>query len=233
MEYFDESKKKSKKKKVTIALLFVLAIVLVVGTSYALWQLTLTQTDINKIATGCLNMSLTDKNSINLENAYPLSNEEAEKLTPYTFVIENTCSANVDYYVNLEDITSATKKISKMYLALQLKKEGLEIKADTLEDDIQDESLVLNNAIGGKRLYEGSLLPLGKARFDLKIWLAESTPPVEEVMNASYESKVTVTGVYSNTNTTDNVLYSPSMDSLHIGIIPGDDGIQYVFNQTM
>lgn len=51
-------------------------------------------------------------------------------------------------------------------------------------------------------------------------------------MNASYESKVTVTGIYSNTNTTDNVLYSPSMDSLHIGIISDDDGIQYVFNQT-
>ena len=63
-------------------------------------------------------MSLTnEKNDIHLTNAYPITNEEGKKLTPYSFTITNTCDLFASYTVNLEileDNTLPTKYISSM-----------------------------------------------------------------------------------------------------------------------
>ncbi|MCI8568313.1 MAG: hypothetical protein HFG48_03230, partial [Bacilli bacterium] len=56
MEEFGEGNRES--KKITIVSLAILVVAMVVGTSYALWQLTFTQTGTNVITTGCLNLTL-------------------------------------------------------------------------------------------------------------------------------------------------------------------------------
>lgn len=53
MEKFEDVKN-SKKKKVIIPLFFVLAVVVVAGTSFALWQLTFIQSGTNVITKGCV-----------------------------------------------------------------------------------------------------------------------------------------------------------------------------------
>lgn len=47
------------KKGVIIAIMIALAVVLV-GTSYALWQITLTQESTNVVTTGCFNIEFKD-----------------------------------------------------------------------------------------------------------------------------------------------------------------------------
>lgn len=70
-------KEKSKKKKITIALLAVLTVAMVAGTSFALWQLTFTQSGTNAITTGCLKLTLRDDtDAINLTDATPTTDEE-------------------------------------------------------------------------------------------------------------------------------------------------------------
>ena len=66
---------------------FVSLIVFVTSVSYALWQINLQQESINRITTGCFHISFQDENPINLQNAYPIRDEEASNLIPYTFTI--------------------------------------------------------------------------------------------------------------------------------------------------
>ncbi|MCI8568318.1 MAG: hypothetical protein HFG48_03255 [Bacilli bacterium] len=72
--------------------LLLIILFLILGTSFALWQLTLIQTSTNVVTTACFKLNFNEKDDINLENAYPISDEEAKKLTPYIFTIENVCS---------------------------------------------------------------------------------------------------------------------------------------------
>ena len=77
-----------KKKKILIILGILIAVCTVIGISYAYWILTYSQEGVNRISTSCFSLSLTnEKNDINLENAYPILDEEGKTLTPYSFTI--------------------------------------------------------------------------------------------------------------------------------------------------
>ena len=81
----------------------------IIGISYAVWRLTISQTGINKIATSCLKLELTkEENVINLQNAYPIYDEEGKTLTPYSFTITNTCDMFASFIVQLEMTCSST-----------------------------------------------------------------------------------------------------------------------------
>ena len=75
---------KMKNKKVLIGIGLLMVICITIGVSYAYWRLTLSQTGTNKIMSRCLELTLTnEENAINLEDAYPLTDEEGRQTTPY------------------------------------------------------------------------------------------------------------------------------------------------------
>jgi len=62
--------KKKNKRKLIISIFFIITLIVVAGTSYAMWQMTLVQTSTNKLSTGCIDLNLTNNtNNIILENA--------------------------------------------------------------------------------------------------------------------------------------------------------------------
>ena len=79
----------NKKKTIIIS---IIAIVLLIGASFAYWMVRLTQESTNNIATSCFNLSLSENNAINLQSAYPIKDSEGATLTPYEFTITNNCS---------------------------------------------------------------------------------------------------------------------------------------------
>ena len=90
-----------KNKKTTVALLGVLivAVVITVGVTYALWQITLQQESTNVITTSCFSITFESINeAIHLENAYPITDEEGANLTPYKFKRKNIL---YKYFANL------------------------------------------------------------------------------------------------------------------------------------
>ena len=92
-----------KRKKVLLFIGILIMLCGVIGISYAYWMLTYMQEGLNRVASGCFSLSLTnEKNSINLQNAYPILDEEGKTLTPYSFTITNTCDLFASYTVNLE-----------------------------------------------------------------------------------------------------------------------------------
>ena len=197
MEEFDESKKKSKKQKITIALLAILAVVIVVGTSFALWQLTLTQSGTNVITTGCLNLTLTDDtDAINLVDATPTTDEEGRKLSPYTFTLTNTCTTQTAYVINLETVSSGDKILADEYVKANLLKGTEEIFIDKLVESHQNLDKVITDASRAYMLTSGKLAGNESLQFSLRLWMDESTPALDEVMEATFQGKITITASY-------------------------------------
>ena len=92
----------SKSKVITLTIIGVLlAMSVLIGVSYSLWRITLTQETSNILTASCFDVTFTEDNNISLQNAYPLYDEDGKKLTPYTFTIQNNCEAYATYNIQL------------------------------------------------------------------------------------------------------------------------------------
>lgn len=195
---FDTPKKDNRKnKRRMLTLLILLALVFVGGTSFALWQITLQQTDTNIITTGCLNLTLTnDTDAITVTDATPTIDDEGRKLIPYTFTVENTCTVNTRYVINLETVSDGDKKLADKYVKANLLKGEDEVFIDKLVESNVNEEKVIDTASAAYKLYEGMLPGKTTQTYSLRIWMAEDTEAVEEVMEATWKGKITITASY-------------------------------------
>ena len=187
-------KEKNKTNKILIILGILIGILSLLGISYAIWVLKLNQTNFNIVNSSCLKLNLiNEKNDINIENAYPLLNEEGKSLTPYEFTIENTCDLFVSYSVNLEVLDETTLPIK--YVSVLLNEEGVQRLSnfDTVEATLKNISI-------SKELYKGGIGAGETNNYKLRLWLSEDVGPEDtDAMNKIFTSKVTVTasaGIY-------------------------------------
>ena len=187
-------KEKNKTNKVLIILGILIGILSLLGISYAIWVLNLNQTNFNIVNSSCLKLNLiNEKNDINIENAYPLLNEEGKSLTPYEFTIENTCDLFVSYSVNLEVLDETTLPIK--YVSVLLNEEGVQRLSsfDTVESTLKNISI-------SKELYKGGIGAGETNNYKLRLWLSEDVGPEDvDAMNKLFTAKVTITasaGIY-------------------------------------
>ena len=185
--------KNLKENKKAIIILILLLISLSVGISYAYWRLILQQTGENKIASSCLSIELIDESeSIRMENAFPIIDEEGMQTTPYTFTIRNTCDTFIDYEVSLGMLDTTTLKSE--YVAAVL--DYSEIKTlNTYEET------TIDGYKEGRILQKGSLSQGDEVSYNLRLWMDEDVT-IENTgsMNQTFEAKVVVTatiGSYS------------------------------------
>ena len=182
-----------KENKKAIIILILLLIALSVGISYAYWRLILQQTGENKIASSCLTIELIDESeSIKMENAYPIIDEEGMQTTPYTFTIRNTCDTFIDYEVSLGMLETTTLKSE--YIAAVL--DYNEIKTLNTYEEI-----TIDGYKEGRILQKGSLSQGDEVSYNLRLWMDEDVT-INDVdsMNQTFEAKVVVTatiGSYS------------------------------------
>ncbi len=215
-------KKWYKNQKVIIPLFIVLGLFIIIGTSYALWQITLQQTDTNVITTGCLKLTLTEEtDAINLIDVSPTSDEDGKKLMPYTFTIENTCTTDTNYVINLETISTGDKILADNYVKAYLISNTNQLFLDKLLTKHINEEKVITDATSAYKLYQGTLGNKEKKQFSLRLWLDEDTSAIDEVMNATWQGKVTITANYINNNNTT----SETAVSYIQRIAPSDDSL--------
>ena len=187
-----------KENKKAILILILLLMMICVGISYAYWKLTLQQTETNLVNTGCFEIVFTEKDDIQLDKAYPIKDYEASSLTPYTFTIENTCDSPVSYQINLETMSqgSDVKVLPDEYIKANL----IEINStNTSTNNLTSEYEVektIENAVKAYKLDTGIIQGKEKKTFELRLWLDYDTPAVDEVMNAIYNGKISITGSY-------------------------------------
>lgn len=188
--------KKESLKKLIVPILLLAITFIVSGTTFALWQLTLKQETTNQITSGCFKMSFQDDNPINLQNAYPITDSDGKKLTPYEFTLENTCDSYVSYQINLEILNSSTFTAdNNIKLQLQSNNPKLLTTNTTVEPTLEE-------ARNSYHLETGYIKNKEKAQFNLRLWLDENTPLTEDIMNKSFSSKITVITSHHNNEPT-------------------------------
>ena len=184
--------------KITLSILTIMILVTItIGTSYAYYSVTSEQTRPNEVNTVCFDISYTEgTNSINLENAYPMSEEKALTLTPYTFTVKNNCNSTnstgaINYMVTLNTLTNA----SATYLNASTVRYKLNNNASAILNSAPESSLsdAINTDEGIATSYQlatGSLEPGASATYTLYLWIDEATG--NDVMGETFGAKVLV-----------------------------------------
>ena len=161
---------------ISIISMFLVALILLGGT-FALWFARNVQEGTNRIASlTCLATSINDvTDAININNAYPITNEDGMNTKPYSFSITNNC----DIYVSV-DITLEVQSLTTMPL------EYVRVSLHELGGTI-DNSRILNDDF----LLETEIIlsPNEVLEYDLRIWMDASTP-YEEGRGTTFISKV-------------------------------------------
>ena len=188
-----------KKRNILITIVLLIGIIAIIGVSYAIWFLNLTQTGQNNIVSSCFNITFTDKDNISLQKAYPILDEEGKKLTPYEFTITNTCDSYVSFNVNLEVLNTTTLTNNDAIKAMiSSKTNDTETEITTsLLSSYQTTTKTLDNAQTAFNLTTGYLNAKESKTYTLRLWLDENVDAsTSNVQNAKFSSKVVVTTTY-------------------------------------
>ena len=168
---------------------FIMSLIIIVLSSFSYaFYLNVDNTLENVATTECIKITYVDKDDINIEKTYPLSEEEGSKLTPYEFTITNVCTSLEDYQVNIETLNESTIQTS-----------NIRVKLDNNESSIlgnKEEVLnYVNSDIKESRKIETGILNANGSRtYKLRMWIDEDST-VEETANKEYKSKVVIMAV--------------------------------------
>lgn len=165
--------KKNKKSKIIKGMALLGLFLLVFGVSYALFSITLNGTKRNRITTGNLSLVLLNESgnaltddTVGLENAVPITNEEGMNTTPYIFTLKNNGTISAEYSIKLEDIPLAEGEERLLDNNI---KTFLEI-TDEEGNKVADKPILLSTI--EDRILDAGVLEKGKERhYKLYTWL--------------------------------------------------------------
>ena len=184
-----------RKNIVFIGVSVCLLVLLGIGFSYSMWNMSASQDTSNVIATTseCFNIELTNQsNAINLENAYPISNEKGKKLTPFTFTVKNTCDMFLSYTVSLESLKGST--LNSKFIDVMVNNEAV-----TRLSEYETTETVNNESVEARILAKGSLSKDDSNDYSLRLWIDYDTT-MEDLDNETkvLKAKVVIKAVPSN-----------------------------------
>lgn len=201
------------KKKILIVLGVCIGICVLIGASYAIWRVTLNQTGTNQIVASCLNLTLTkEENIINLQNAYPIYDEEGRTLTPYSFTITNTCDIFTSYIVQLEMSESST--LPTKYIRAMVNNEQI-LNLNEYEESTDYVNTVTTEA---RILARGSLGNGDSEDYTLRLWIDSDVDQfTTDAIGKSLSARITITGVPSTYSPVEN-----GITTLHDAILANE-----------
>ena len=177
---------KSKKKLIITSISIIAVCIAFIGLSYAYWYVRNIQDTTSNATTGCFQVELTNQSGeINLDNAYPITDEEGLKLKPFSFTIHNTCSIFAHYYVNVELLEGTT--LNSHYVATRVNNE--EIK--TL-DSFNTAVTTIDNSVSSYTVAEGYLGADDQEDYSISLWIDEDVTVDDDIFGKIFKSKVVV-----------------------------------------
>ena len=170
------------------------------GVSYAWFRMRLTQTNSNVIGTRtCLDASLTeDTSKITLSDAFPISDEDGLKQTPFTFTLKNNCDSYVKVYITID--SKYRTSTDAAYLKDSFLKVNLSSKGTTDGSSVLLGSQTLTELEGtnkGYILVTTGLKASEEKSYDLRVWMNGETS-ISDGLNKNWEGKIVVVGVAAN-----------------------------------
>ena len=192
------------KKKIKIYYGLLITLVVFMGVSYAWFRLKLTQTNSNVIGTRtCLDASLTEKTSkITLSDAFPISDEDGLKKTPFTFTLKNNCDSYVKVYITIDSkyrTSTDAAHLKDSFLKVNLSSKGTTDGSSVL---LGSQTLTeLEGTNKGYILVTTGLKANEEKSYDLRVWMDGETS-IADGLNKNWEGKIVVVGVAANEEVT-------------------------------
>ena len=187
----------NEKKKRTILYGLLVTVLVLIGVTYAYYRITKTQTNSNVIGTRtCLNTTLTEETSeIVLSDAFPISDEDGLKQSPFTFTLTNNCDSYVKVTIAL--VSEYRTSTSTAYLKDNYVKTNLSTKGTNDGSSVILSTLSLGEVdtnTQGYVLKTTGLKNKEAKSFDLRLWLDSETTN-EQGLNKTWKGKIVVSVV--------------------------------------
>ena len=181
--------------------LIIIFVILLFGISFAAIFYSKTGEEVNKVTTGTMTMSYSENtNGINLDNAYPMSDDIGMALNDENQYFDFTVSATLGGNVIINYAITATKESDstlpdsaiKVYLTDTDDNERQVLAPTKISDlDITDNNV--SSAPNGQYLLSsGNFSQTGSHNYRLRMWVADDYVVQEEIMN--YKLRVNVYG---------------------------------------
>ena len=183
------NQKLKKYKRVRIILSVLLVVILLIGTSFAIFQNFARQSGTNNIgATNCFSVTFEGvNNAINLANDYPIPDDEGLERNPYTFKVTNNCNQYLTLSIGVE--TLSTSEISSNLIKGVIVGNGnTPISAMLLSSG---KTMEAQNGGTAYELLTDGLSANSSKTYDLRLWFDESMTK-EQGASKKYYGKVIV-----------------------------------------
>ena len=166
------------------------ALVLIGGASFAYLNFFIEGEETNLVKAGCLEVSLTEKNNLNLTNQAPMADDEGKEGVPYTFTLTNTCDLEAYYETSFNILATSTEgnedKV-KLYLTGDNYFEPSLVSSFRIVELIDKPSDVSTSY-----LIDSGYLKQGQSKtFNLRMWIDYNATSFD----GSFDSRVIVTSV--------------------------------------
>ena len=191
---------KKKKRKLSIYYGLLVTVICIIGVSFAWFRLYLSQNENNTIASRtCFNTTLTeDTSKISLTDAFPITDEDGLKQTPFTFTIKNNCNSYVKVYITIDSTYRESTNTS--YLKDNYMKVNISPKGTTTGKSVILGSQTLTDLENNKKGYiivSTGLNANEEKSYDLRIWM-DSAVTTEQGLNKNWSGKIVVVSNASN-----------------------------------
>ena len=191
---------KKKKRKLSIYYGLLVTVICIIGVSFAWFRLYLSQNENNTLASRtCFNTTLTeDTSKISLTDAFPITDEDGLKQTPFTFTIKNNCNSYVKAYITIDSTyreSTDTSYLKDNYMKVNISPKGTTggaskiLGSQTLTDLENNRKSYIIVSTGLKANEEKS--------YDLRIWM-DSSVTTEQGLNKNWSGKIVVVSNASN-----------------------------------
>ncbi len=185
---------KKKKRKLGIYYGLLVTVICIIGVSFAWFRLYLSQTENNTIASRtCFNTTLTeDTSKISITDAFPITDEDGLKQTPFTFTIKNNCNSYVKVYITIDSTYRESTNTS--YLKDNYMKVNISPKGATASQSAILANQTLTNLENNKKGYiivSTGLKANEEKSYDLRIWI-DSSVTTEQGLNKTWSGKIVV-----------------------------------------
>ena len=206
----------NEKKKRTILYGLLVTVLVLIGVTYAYYRITKTQTNSNVIGTRtCLDTTLTEETSeIVLSDAFPISDEDGLKQSPFTFTLTNNCDSYVKVTIAL--VSEYRTSTNTAYLKDNYVKTNLSTKGTNDGSSVILSTLSLGEVdtnTQGYVLKTTGLKNKETKSFDLRLWLDSETTN-EQGLNKTWKGKIVISVVAAEKPPAPNGWYSAGSGTL-------------------
>ena len=189
-----------KKKKLGLYYGLLVTVICIIGVSFAWFRLYLSQNENNTLVSRtCFNTTLTeDTSKISLTDAFPITDEDGLKQTPFTFTIKNNCNSYVKVYITIDSTYRESTNTS--YLKDNYMKVNISPKGTTTGKSVILGSQTLTDLENNKKGYiivSTGLNANEEKSYDLRIWM-DSAVTTEQGLNKNWSGKIVVVSNASN-----------------------------------